>query len=77
VLQDDKVYHPLYNAAPTIRKAVYDRSPDIAKVLAPISASLVNEVVAELNRQRSAEGRSARRVARDWLARQGFINKES
>ncbi|MDQ5856630.1 MAG: hypothetical protein M3302_10085 [Actinomycetota bacterium] len=35
VLQDDKLYHPLYNAAPTIRKAAYDRNPDIAKVLAP------------------------------------------
>ncbi len=77
VLQDDKLYHPLYNAAPTMRKEAYDRNPDIAKVLAPISAALVNEVVAELNRQRSAEGRSARRVARDWLAQQGFIAKES
>lgn len=77
VLQDDKLYHPLYNAAPTMRKEAYDRNLDIAKVLAPISAALVNEVVAELNRQRSAEGRSARRVARDWLSQQGFIAKES
>ncbi len=77
VLQDDKLYHPLYNAAPTMRKEAYDRNPDIAKVLAPISAALVNEVMAELNRQRSAEGKSARRVARDWLAQQGFIAKES
>jgi hypothetical protein len=77
VLQDDKLYHPLYNAAPTMRKEAYDRNPDIAKVLAPISAALVNEVVAELNRQRSAEGKSARRVARDWLSQQGCIAKES
>ncbi len=77
VLQDDKLYHPLYNAAPIMRKEAYDRNPDIAKVLAPISAVLVNEVMAELNRQRSAEGKSARRVARDWLAQQGFIAKES
>ena len=77
VLQDDKLYHPLYNAAPTMRKEAYDRNLNIAKVLAPISAALVNEVVAELNRQRSAEGRSARRVARDWLSQQGFIAKES
>ena len=46
-------------------------NPNIAK--APISAALTNEVMAELNRQRSAEGRSPRRVARDWLGQHGFI----
>ncbi len=73
VLQDDKLYHPLYNAAPTLRTDVYDRNPNIATVFAPISAALTNEVMADLNRQRSAEGKSARRVARAWLAQQGFI----
>lgn len=73
VLQDDKLYHPLYNAAPTIRKDAYDRNPNVAKVFAPISAALTNEVMTDLNRQRSAEGKSARRVALAWLAQQGFI----
>ena len=77
VLQDDKLYHPLYNAAPTLRKEVYDRNPNIATVFAPISAALTNEVMAELNRQKSAEGKPERRVARDWLAQQGFIAKGS
>jgi len=75
VLQDDKLYHPLYNAAPTLRKEVYDRDPNIAKVFAPISAALTNEVMAELNRQKSAQGISQRQVARDWLAQRGFIAK--
>jgi osmoprotectant transport system substrate-binding protein len=75
VLQDDKLYHPLYNAAPTMRTDVYDRNPNIATVFAPISAALTNEVMADLNRQRSAEGKSARRVARAWLAQQGFITE--
>jgi osmoprotectant transport system substrate-binding protein len=73
VLQDDKLYHPLYNAAPTMRKDVYDRDPNIAKAFAPISAVLTNEVMAELNRQKSAQGKPQRQVARDWLAQQGFI----
>jgi osmoprotectant transport system substrate-binding protein len=77
VLQDDKLYHPLYNAAPTMRTDVYDRNPNIATALAPISAALTNEVMADLNRQRSAEGKSARRVARAWLAQQDFIAPES
>ncbi|MDQ4093344.1 MAG: hypothetical protein M3143_08060 [Actinomycetota bacterium] len=33
-------------------------------------------MVVELNRQRSAEGKSARLVARDWFSQQGFIAKE-
>ncbi|MGH3973437.1 MAG: glycine betaine ABC transporter substrate-binding protein [Pseudonocardiaceae bacterium] len=73
VLQDDKLYHPLYNAAPTLRKEIYDRNPNIATVFAPISAALTNEVMSELNRQKSAEGKPERQVARDWLAQQGFI----
>jgi osmoprotectant transport system substrate-binding protein len=77
VLQDDKLYHPLYNAAPTLRKDVYDRTPDISKAFAPISAALTNEVMADLNRQRSAEGKRERRVARTWLAQQGFIAQGS
>ncbi|MFN2534218.1 MAG: glycine betaine ABC transporter substrate-binding protein [Pseudonocardiaceae bacterium] len=73
VLQDDKLYHPLYNAAPTMRRDVYDRDPNIAKAFAPISAALTNEVMAELNRQKSAQCKPQRQVARDWLAQQGFI----
>jgi osmoprotectant transport system substrate-binding protein len=73
VLQDDKTFHPLYNAAPTVRQEAYDRNPDIAKVFAPISAALTNEVMTEMNRQKSADGKPERQVARDWLAQQGFI----
>jgi osmoprotectant transport system substrate-binding protein len=76
VLQDDKHYHSLYNAAPTIRKEAYDRNPDITKAFAPISAALTNEVITELNRQKSAEGKPERKIARNWLAQQGFIAKE-
>ena len=77
VLADDKLYHPLYNAAISIRKDVYDREPNIAKVFAPISAALTNDVMSELNRQKSAQGKSQREVARDWLAQKGFITKGS
>ncbi|MGH3603730.1 MAG: glycine betaine ABC transporter substrate-binding protein, partial [Pseudonocardiaceae bacterium] len=77
VLADDKLYHPLYNAAISIRKDVYDRDPNIAKVFAPISATLTDDVMSELNRQKSAQGKSQRDVARDWLAQKGFITRGS
>ncbi|HEU0087397.1 MAG TPA: glycine betaine ABC transporter substrate-binding protein [Pseudonocardiaceae bacterium] len=75
VLVDDKKYHPLYNAAVTIRKDAYDRQPEIAEVFAPISAALTDEVMAELNRQKSADGKPERQVARDWLTERGFIGR--
>lgn len=77
LLEDDKHYHLLYNAAPTIRQEAYDRDPAIARVFAPISAALTDKVMTELNRQRSQEGTPARRVARDWLEKRGFIGKGS
>ncbi|MGH3912398.1 MAG: glycine betaine ABC transporter substrate-binding protein [Pseudonocardiaceae bacterium] len=73
VLRDDKNFHPLYNAAPTVRQDAYNRNPDIAKVFAPISAALTDEVMVELNRQKSADGKPEREVARDWLTERGFI----
>lgn len=76
VLQDDKNYHPLYNAAVTVRKQAYDRNPDIAKVFKPIADALTVDVMSELNRQKSAEGKSERDVARDWLTKQGFIGRQ-
>lgn len=77
ILQDDKNFHPLYNAAPTVRQDVYNRNPDIAKVFAPISAALTDEVMTELNRQKSTDGKPERQVARDWLTQQGFIGSGS
>ncbi|MGH3993248.1 MAG: glycine betaine ABC transporter substrate-binding protein, partial [Pseudonocardiaceae bacterium] len=73
VLEDDRKYHPLYNAAVTIRQDAYDRNPDIAEVFQPIAAALTDDVMAELNRQKSEDGKPERQVARDWLTAQGFI----
>ncbi|HEX2301303.1 MAG TPA: glycine betaine ABC transporter substrate-binding protein [Pseudonocardiaceae bacterium] len=76
VLRDDRQYHPLYNAAVTVRQQAYDRNPDIAKAFEPIAAALTDDVMAELNRQKSSEGKPEREVARDWLAEEGFIGTQ-
>jgi osmoprotectant transport system substrate-binding protein len=73
VLEDDKKFHPNYNASVTVRKEAFDRNPDIAKVFEPIAAALDNETMAELNKQVSADGLQPRDVARTWLADKGFI----
>lgn len=73
VLEDDEQYHPLYNAAPVVRQEKYDAAPQIADVFTPITEALTEEVMTELNRQRSIDGTPERQVARDWLSSQGFI----
>ncbi|MGH3794311.1 MAG: glycine betaine ABC transporter substrate-binding protein [Pseudonocardiaceae bacterium] len=75
VLKDDKVYHPLYNAAISIRKQAYDQNPAIAKVFAPIANALTDEVMLKLNARKSADNVNQRTVARDWLQQEGFIGK--
>jgi osmoprotectant transport system substrate-binding protein len=73
VLEDDRTYHPLYNAAVTIRTEAFQQNPAIADVFAPIAAALTNDVMLELNGRKSSENVPERQVARDWLAEQGFI----
>ncbi|MEQ3552363.1 glycine betaine ABC transporter substrate-binding protein [Pseudonocardia nematodicida] len=73
VLEDDRGYHITYSPVPTIRQDVFDRNPDIARVLDPISQALGQDTMQELNGRVSADGESARDVARDWLSERGFI----
>ncbi|MBW0104349.1 glycine betaine ABC transporter substrate-binding protein [Pseudonocardia sp. KRD291] len=72
VLDDDKSYHSVYNPAPTIRQDVYDRDPDVARVLDPIAGALDYPTMVALNGEVSAQGRDPREVARTWLAEKGF-----
>ncbi|MVU82589.1 glycine/betaine ABC transporter substrate-binding protein [Nocardia sp. ET3-3] len=73
LLKDDRSFFPKYNAALVLR-ADFDRAhPDIAALMAPISALLTNPVITELNRKVDVEGREPADVARDWMVEQGFV----
>lgn len=76
VLEDDQVYHPLYNAAPTMRSETFEQNPAVADVFAPISAALTDDVMLELNGQKSSDNIPERQVARDWLISEGFIGAD-
>lgn len=73
VLEDDRSFHPIYNASVTIREVAYARAPQVAQVFEPVVAALDTPTITELNRQVSAEGREPREVARTWLAERGWI----
>lgn len=73
VLEDDKTYEPLYNAALTVRQPVVDANPGLADLFTPISDALTNEEMLALNAQKSQDNVPERKVARDWLVSKGFI----
>lgn len=72
-LADDLNFFPKYNAALVMRKSFADAHPQVAQVMAPISALLTNETITELNRKVDVDGAEPATVARDWLIRQGFV----
>jgi hypothetical protein len=77
ILERPWPYHPVYNAASAVRKETYDYDPDMAKVFYWPPRPLANEVITELKRQKSAEGKPEDQIARNWLVQQGFIAKGS
>ncbi|MEV5494701.1 glycine betaine ABC transporter substrate-binding protein [Nonomuraea fuscirosea] len=73
LLEDDKHFFPQYNAAVTIRSQVAKAHPEIARVFAPISPKLTDDVIRKLNAQVDVDGDVPVLVARDWLRSEGFV----
>ncbi|MFF8912177.1 glycine betaine ABC transporter substrate-binding protein [Streptomyces sp. NPDC015032] len=75
VLVDDKHFFPNYNAAPVIHTRTFEKYPQIAELLDPVSRKLTTEVAQELNAKVDVDGQDPHEVAKDWLLREGFIKK--
>lgn len=72
VLEDDKGFFPIYNAAPVVMDT--NKNADaILGVLEPISEKLTDEKMAELNAQVSSDGEKPETVAENFLRDEGFI----
>jgi osmoprotectant transport system substrate-binding protein len=74
VLEDDKKFFPQYNATVTLRRDFAEAHPQVAQVLAPILRKLDNDTMRKLNAEVDVDGRDPAVVARDWLARNGFVS---
>jgi osmoprotectant transport system substrate-binding protein len=73
LLEDDKHAQPFYQPAPTFRKAVTDKYPEIARMLDPVFAKLDRETLQKLNGQVQIDGQPPKTVAVNWLTQAGFI----
>ena len=72
-LTDPKGAVAVYQPAMTVRKAVADKYPEIAKILNPIYARLTEDVLSDLNGQIAVGGASADGVAKAFLEKSGFL----
>ncbi|MFJ4922200.1 glycine betaine ABC transporter substrate-binding protein [Streptomyces sp. NPDC088725] len=75
VMEDDRRFFPVYDAAPELHTATYEKYPVIAKLLDPLSKRLTTARARELNAKVDVEGRDPHEVAKEWLVREGFIER--
>jgi osmoprotectant transport system substrate-binding protein len=73
VLEDTKHVQPVYAPAPVVRDSVYEKYPEIEKILAPVFESLDQATLQRLNSRIAVGGEAAEKVARDHLESKGFI----
>jgi len=73
VLEDPKAAQPVYQPAPTVRKAIADKYPELATILDPVFAKLDLKTLQTLNGDVAVGGKDAKTVASDWLKAQGFL----
>ena len=74
VLNDDKHFFVLYNAALTIRGEVFAKYPQLAQIFAPISQKLTSAEILKMNKQVDIDGLLPEQVAQEFLTANGFIH---
>ena len=73
VLSDPRGVQPVYEPAPIIRVALYDRYPEIGTILEPVFRSLDLVTLQTLNARIAVEGQNPADVARAYLEGKGFL----
>ena len=76
LLQDDKHFYPIYQAAPVVRTDVLDKNAKIAEALNKLAPMLTDEVMAGLNWQ--VDGPTKKEfaaVAKAFLQEKGLLKK--
>ena len=74
VMADTRGAQAVYEPAPVVRAAVLERHPSIAPVLERVFSALTMDRLRALNAEVAVEGRPARDVARQHLAREGVLS---
>jgi len=73
VLSDPLGVQPVYEPAPIVRGAVYDKYPELATILDPVFSSLDLVTLQTLNAQIALNGQNPTDVARNYLTSKGYL----
>lgn len=75
VLEDDRGYFPSYLGAPLVREAVLRRHPELRAALDRLAGRIDYQTMRRLNYQVAVEKRSEAAVAREFLQREGLLER--
>jgi osmoprotectant transport system permease protein len=75
-LRDDRGFFPPYQAAPVIRNEVLQAHPELSEVLGLLAGRLDDATMQKLNFEVDEKKRHPADVAREFLSRQGLLEKE-
>ncbi len=75
VLEDDKNLFPPYQGAPLVRKETVEKYPEIKTALNKLSGKITDDQMREMNYQVNVNGKSAFEVARQFLQKEGLLEK--
>lgn len=75
VLDDDKKFFPPYQVAPVVRQETLNKNPGIRDALNSLSSKLTNETLQRLNYEVSGKQREPAEVAKEFLTKEGLLNK--
>lgn len=73
VLEDDKHFFPVYNASLTLPESIADKYPEIAEIMAPVTAKLTDATLQKLNADVDVDGLTPEEAAQDWLDSEGLL----
>ena len=74
VLEDNKNFFPFYNLAVTLKEEVYEKYPEIAEIVKPLSHYLSDNIMRRLNYLVYAEGKEPDEVAEQFLQGLGLLD---
>ena len=72
-LEDDKQLFPPYQGAPLMKEALLKKHPELEGILNKLAGKITEKQMSQMNYQVGVEGKSAAKVAHDFLVKEGVI----
>ena len=73
VLEDDKQLFPPYQGAPLMKEALLKKHPELESILNKLAGKITEKQMSQMNYQVGVEGKSAAKVAHDFLVQEGLL----